>query len=988
MKASTKLISGMRLSGKLITAILFVAGLAVISSTLSLTWVVDSEMKQQVFDKIDAVGANKRSQIEDYFSLIQHQVTTLSQDRMIVNAVQEFSKAYKVFEDESGTSSEQLQRYRSEIARYYQDQFGAELERQSKTLASTASLLPDSVAAVIAQNRYIAANKYPMGRKDALVDAGDGSSYSKVHALYHPVINDYQKKFGYYDIFLIEPNDGNIVYSVFKEIDFATSLLNGPYSTTNFARAFKSALNSAESDATVLVDFEPYLPSYNSPASFIASPIFDAETLVGVLVFQMPIDNINRIMAQNAGLGTSGESYLVGQDLKMRSQSRASDDNTILSLVVDTEAVRMANFGKTGVITQQNRSGQQVMAAYTPLEIDGLRWNLITEIAESEALAITDQLHLILLAILAVTLLLSTVTALLVARSITKPISHAVKVAENISQGDLDNQIEADGHDEIKQLLRSLAIMQTNLRDRIESDRRAAAENTRVRQALDSVSANVMVVDPECNIIYMNDAVCSLMQRAQADIRKDMPTFNAGALLGNSINVFFDGASRSCRAAVDLASAKSTSLSIGGCTFRIVVTPIVANSRHIGTAIEWQDRSQQAAIEEEIEGIVNGALSGDLQGRIDLSNKDGFFESLSQGVNELMNINEHVINDTVAMMSAMSRGDLTQSIDADYAGSFGQLKVDANSTIERLTNVIAEINNGANAVLNGSREIAQGNNNLSQRTEEQATSLEETASSMEQMTTTVRQNADNAQRANQLAAGAREQAERGGQVVSDAVSAMGEITASSKKIADIIGVIDEIAFQTNLLALNAAVEAARAGEQGRGFAVVASEVRNLAGRSATAAKEIKELIEDSVHKVGEGSKLVDESGATLDEIKASVRKVSDLIAEIAAASEEQSTGIEQVNNAIAQMDEMTQQNAALVEQAAAASEVMGEQARGLNDLVSFFNTHADDGQAPALERRGSDRPWTTQSASGESGQPPATRKLANSDYDDGEWEEF
>ncbi len=268
---------------------------------------------------------------------------------------------------------------------------------------------------------------------------------------------------------------------------------------------------------------------------------------------------------------------------------------------------------------------------------------------------------------------------------------------------------------------------------------------------------------------------------------------------------------------------------------------------------------------------------------------------------------------------------------------------------------------------------------------------------MEEMTSTVRQNADNARQADQLASSAREQAEKGGAVVGNAVAAMGEITTASKQIADIIGVIDEIAFQTNLLALNAAVEAARAGEQGRGFAVVASEVRNLAGRSATAAREIKDLIKDSVGKVEEGSRLVDESGQTLGEIVTSVQQVSDIIAEIAAASEEQSAGIVQVNEAIAQLDEMTQQNAALVEQAAAASKSMGEQAHDLNEQVSFF-TLVDKPEAKKkpgkpVERRAADRPWGKSDgeratpAAG-AGKAPQTRKVAGGEDDAGEWEEF
>jgi methyl-accepting chemotaxis protein len=265
----------------------------------------------------------------------------------------------------------------------------------------------------------------------------------------------------------------------------------------------------------------------------------------------------------------------------------------------------------------------------------------------------------------------------------------------------------------------------------------------------------------------------------------------------------------------------------------------------------------------------------------------------------------------------------------------------------KLIEVVGQVQQGSEVVSNAAQEIAKGNDDLSQRTQEQASSLEETAASMEEMTSIVKQNAENASHASQLAGGAREQAERGSQVVTQAVTAMGEISASSRKIADIVGLIDEIAFQTNLLSLNAAVEAARAGEQGRGFAVVASEVRNLSQRSAAAAREIKALINESVERVQTGSALVDQSGTALAGIVESVKKVTDIVAEIAAASQEQSAGIDQVNRAVMQMDEVTQQNAALVEEAAAAAREMQDQAGELLRQVAYFQLDGDDTAAPA-----------------------------------------
>jgi methyl-accepting chemotaxis protein len=313
---------------------------------------------------------------------------------------------------------------------------------------------------------------------------------------------------------------------------------------------------------------------------------------------------------------------------------------------------------------------------------------------------------------------------------------------------------------------------------------------------------------------------------------------------------------------------------------------------------------------------------------------------------------EIAVKQTQLTVKAAIEGDLSARI--PIGGKTGEIEAlcrGVNAMLDNTVELVRRVQGAAAEVQTGAQEISRGNLNLSQRTEQQASSLEETASSMEEMTSTVKQTADNAGQANQLAMAARQQAEKGGAVVNSAITAMGGINAASKKIADIIGVIDEIAFQTNLLALNAAVEAARAGEQGRGFAVVATEVRNLAGRSATAAKEIKALIHDSVARVDAGSRLVDESGRTLEDIVSAVKKVTDIVAEIAAASREQSVGIEQVNKAVMQMDQTTQQNAALVEEASAASEAIVEQAEALNVMIARYKIDDPRTTARAADRQ-------------------------------------
>ncbi|PXW87754.1 methyl-accepting chemotaxis protein [Nitrosomonas sp. Nm84] len=359
------------------------------------------------------------------------------------------------------------------------------------------------------------------------------------------------------------------------------------------------------------------------------------------------------------------------------------------------------------------------------------------------------------------------------------------------------------------------------------------------------------------------------------------------------------------------------------------------------------------------------------------------------------------LNEAIAVANAVASGDLTSRIDVNSTNETGCLLQALKLMNDNLVDLVSKVRMSTDQIATASGEIASGNLDLSQRTEEQASNLEETASSMEELTSTVRQNADNARQATQLAAGASEVAVKGGAVVGQVVQTMSSINESSKKIVDIISVIDGIAFQTNILALNAAVEAARAGEQGRGFAVVATEVRTLAQRSAAAAKEIKELISDSVSKVEDGTRLVDEAGATMDEIVSAVKRVTDIMSEISAASQEQSSGIEQVNQAVTQMDEVTQQNAALVEEAAAAAESMQDQAQALTQAVTIFKlSNSNHSAATPLKRsnrsssvaklpnRGSaTKKLVVNSAASSASASVQPRKVATGGGGD-EWEEF
>ena len=578
--------------------------------------------------------------------------------------------------------------------------------------------------------------------------------------------------------------------------------------------------------------------------------------------------------------------------------------------------------------------------------------------------------RLIIIGMMVIAVVLGFFIASYVARAISGPMRQTIDTFKRMAAGHLDNVIDTTRHDEVGELLNNLSQMQDQLRKLI-------AENQSQLNAINKAQA-VIEFQMDGTILSANDNFLRITG------------YSVDELKGRHHSMFVVDGARNTDEYRRLWDGLRSGQATNGRFERLAK----------GNRPLW------------LEGSYNPIMGAD--GKPYKVMK--YASDVTQQV-VLTKAMEKAVAETQDIVKVAVDGDLTARIPAgDKQGDLRKMAESINNLLASMADVVAKVKGAAIEVNRGADEISSGNANLSQRTEQQSSSLEETASSMEEMTSTVKQNADNAGQANQLATAARDQAEKGGAIVGKAVKAMAEINDSSKKIADIIGVIDEIAFQTNLLALNAAVEAARAGEQGRGFAVVASEVRSLAGRSATAAKEIKDLIQDSVKKVEDGSVLVTQSGQTLDQIVSSVKKVSDIVAEIAAASREQSSGIEQVNRAVMQMDEMTQQNAALVEEATAASQSMADQARDLNKMMSRYRIDeaaaagwvaspaqranvaaavaTGNAPAPKVERRSASRPWSkaparaAAAAADVSAEAGAHKKVVGSPSNDSEWQEF
>ena len=724
----------------------------------------------------------------------------------------------------------------------------------------------------------------------------------------------------------------------------------------------------------------------------IAIPIMEGDQVLGVVTSDFELSTLQQRVAQLRPLGEGRAELLSPMGTVVASPDAATignkrDDATTRAILAATAEDKL--------YTDFNADAQGMVKVYAPLRVGESNRRFALGVLVPRALLTAQarsQLLLVVLIGLLAAVALCAGLYLVLRELVLRPLAEAVRVSGDVADGRLDTQIPQVGNNELGRLLQAQRRMVEQLKARSEQDRARAAEDLRIRTALDEVSTSVMIADADLNIIYGNRSLMKMLGEAEQDLRRDLPQFDLKTMIGSNIDIFHKHPAHQRGLLAGLHGTHRAQITVGNHILRQIINPVTdEQGQRVGYVVEWDDRTEEVRVEREVSDIIRNAVDGDLSGRIPLEGKQGFLLQLSGQMNDLLVAISGSVEQVSAVLRALSDGDLTARMDGDFRGVFARMRDDANATVAQLTGIVSGIQQAAGHINAAASEIAAGNDDLSRRTEQQAASLEETAASMEELTSTVKQNADNARQANQLAQGAAGVAAQGGQVVEQVVTTMNEIDASSKKIADIISVIDGIAFQTNILALNAAVEAARAGEQGRGFAVVASEVRALAQRSAGAAKEIKQLIEESVGKVTDGSALVREAGSTMHEIVTSVQRVTDIMADISAASQEQSSGIEQVNQTVTQMDETTQQNAALVEEATAAARSMEEQARQLVEAVAMFRLEATTARPAA--RASTAPPVAAKAAPSKPSAPnkptaPPPRRSAAPVAEGDHWQEF
>jgi len=825
----------------------------------------------------------------------------------------------------------------------------------------------------------------------------------------------YIESYGYYDLFLIEP-DGYVFYTAIKEADYHTNMITGKYANSGLGKLVKKIIQTRNFE---FEDFEPYAPSNDKPASFIATPILSDNKVEMILALQLSLGAINSVMQQREGMGKTGETYLVGQDKLMRSDSfldpkyhsvEASFHDPLKGKV-DTEATREALDGKKGEIIIKDYNGNWVLSAFTPLTVFDTQWALIAEIDCSEAFAPVYFMQKIITTILICAIAIILIFSLIMTGSLMKPVKKIIQFIEKVRSDDKDVHLIMDSKDEIGTLGDALNEM-------VEAQRELLYN-------LDNLPTPVMEIDKNYTVKYMNQAGLNVLGLSSKDVfgkkcytffktphcqtndcachkaMSSLQTFTADTIAdpeGKNIPIRYTGFPLKdhqgvVRGAIEFVLDISGEREINNATMKIIQSinngdfnqrgdaeaftgnyrELVINVNHIVEAFviplrriqdyismisrgEIPDKITEQAkgdfkalndnlnmcidavnnLVQDANMLVEAAVSGRLDTRADFNKHQGDFAKIVKGINDTLDAVLLPIKEAQIVLKHMSEGDLTIDVNGEYLGDHAMIKNAINTTLSSLNQILEQVAEVSDNVSASATQLNSASQNLAEGSQEQAASVEEISASVHETDRQIRQNADNADMANSLVSETNTAAITGQKEMSHLSQAMKEINDSAQNISKIIKVIDEIAFQTNILALNAAVEAARAGQHGKGFAVVAQEVRNLAGRSAQAAKETAELIDNSNKKAEEGVQISTRTGTALEQVLGNITKVKDIVADIATASKEQKQAMTQINEGMGQINTAVQNISSQSEETASASTELAHLSDQLKTQLSQF----------------------------------------------------
>ena len=874
-----------------------------------------SMFRLEAIRKMEALRESKARTIGEHFNAIEAEIATFASGRTIVDAMNELSGAYSAFTTENLVDDAAMSTMKTSVKNYYTNGFAAEYRSRNGDANPFAERVLSAISpnAMALQHHYIGANPHPLGSKHLLDRAADLSRYSELHAKYHPIIRNYLEKFGYYDVFLITPDTGTIVYTVFKKLDFATSLVDGPYAKSGLAAVYKKAAEATSRDEIFFGDYQQYYPSYEEPAFFAATPIFDGETKVGVLAFQISIDAMVATMEGHTGLGETGESFLVGPDHLMRSNSRLDPEHRSVSKSfrnpaegkAEGPAIDAALAGKTGADMFLSYLGHPSISAFAPVEFAGIVWALIVEQDISEAFCPKDDAGKY----------------------------YFEKYLQ--STHDMANLLllNADGH--CFYTVTGKSDLGTNF---LTGEYAGSNLGALVKTVLDTKKMGFSDYAPY----------------APAD---NVPAIFCAVPVMHGPEVELVVAVRLSEEALDHIMAAREGLGETGECYLVGPDKLMRSNSYL----DPENRTITASFANPEEGQVDTEASraalGGATGGGTFANYLGHkveskYAPVKAGSTVWAVIAEQHEVETLAVATEMMwivsiAGAIILPLMCLIGWLFGR------SIALPIQTAIDTLRTGAGRVSETSGQIAAGTQELASSATEQAASLEESSASLEEMTSMTRVTADNSTQAEAVARQASASATQGQGAMGQMTDTIDRIKNSSQETAKIINTIDEIAFQTNLLALNAAVEAARAGEAGRGFAVVAEEVRNLAQRSGQAARDTSALIEESTKNANQGVVACGTVNKVFEEIVVYVSKLTQLVSEVSTASNEQSRGIEQVNIAVNQMDSTTQTIARNSEEIAGSAEDFSSEAAQLNALVAtlagMVGTRSGTQPAPAAE---------------------------------------